>query len=87
MTLFAVPDGRYPAVVESTVYLLVERACALAPASVWINASASDGMVIDLQIRGVAPDLAFVADRILTLEGAMEVHPAAEVRVRARIPI
>lgn len=87
LTVSAVPDGRYPTVVESTAYLLVERACAETAATVSIASSTSDGLVIDLTVRRPPPDLAVVADRITLLNGQLEVQQAADVHLRARIPL
>ena len=83
----SVPDGPLPSLVESTVYLVVERASRLAPSSVGIT-TATGRVEVLVQVDGGAPDLDTVTDRVITLDGTMRLQPSdGRTTVTAVLPL
>lgn len=83
----SLPDEPLPALVESTVYLVVERASRAGPSSVRI--ARATGMVeVQVQVDGELPDLAAIADRVTALDGGMRVDPCdGRTKVTATLPL
>ncbi len=69
------PDGRFPAVIESTAYLAVDRATAASPAEVAIR-SESGQLTTAVRGQGPDPDLGDLAARTTTLSGELSVRPS-----------
>lgn len=83
----SLPDGPLPALVESTAYLVVQRASRLAPSSVRI-ASATGTLEVRVHVDGGVPNLATVTDRVTTLDGTMRVDPSdGMTTVTATLPL
>ncbi|WP_369264866.1 hypothetical protein [Streptomyces sp. R35] len=82
-----VPRVRYSDVLESTVYLVVARMSENRPTRVSVDTC--DGQLIaHVTVTGELPDLADLADRITTLEGALISRTEqGETRVTARLPL
>ncbi len=85
LRIAAVPDGRLPQVIESTVYLLVEQASRHNPATVRLHANA-DTVEIDIDLPRQPGQLD--ADRITTLDGELTIDTLGETtHVRATLPL
>jgi signal transduction histidine kinase len=69
------PDGRFPAVIESTVYLAVDRATSASPAVVAIRHEPGQLMTTVL-VQGPSPDLGDLTARTTTLGGELSVRPS-----------
>jgi len=73
--LIEAPDGRFPAVIESTAYLAVDRATAASPAEVAIRHE-SGQLTTTVRVQGPDPDLGDLAARTTTLGGELSVRPS-----------
>ncbi|WP_329332805.1 histidine kinase [Streptomyces sp. NBC_01352] len=82
-----VPRVRYPDVLESTVYLVVARMSENSSTRVCVDTC--DGQLIaSVAVAGRRPDLAELADRITTLEGALSFHTEdGTTQVTVRLPL
>ena len=69
------PGSRFPAVVESTAYLAVDRATVASAADVALRHEYGL-LTTTVYVRGPAPDLGDLADRATTLGGRVWVTPA-----------
>lgn len=76
LRLVKAPTERFPAVVESTAYLAVDRATAGSPAEVALHHEHGQ-LRLTVSVRGPAPDLGDLADRVTTLGGEVRVEPVA----------
>lgn len=85
LSLENAPEQRFEPVVESTVYRLVERCCARAPATVSISTQGAN-LLVNVHVRGKPADLSAEIDRVATLDGECVVVPGPLVRVTATIP-
>lgn len=85
LSLEEAPEQRFEPVVESTVYRLVERCCARAPASVSVSTQGPN-LLVDVHVRGKPADLSAEIDRVATLDGDCLVVPGPLTRVTATIP-
>ena len=76
LRLVEAPTERFPAVVESTAYLAVDRATVGSPAEVALRHE--HGLLrLTVSVRGPVPDLGDLADRVTTLGGEVRVEPVA----------
>jgi signal transduction histidine kinase len=69
------PDGRFPAVIESTAYLAVDRATEASPAVVAIR-SESGRLTTTVRVEGPDVDLGDLTARTTTLGGELSVRPS-----------
>ncbi len=76
LRLLAAPTGRFPAVVESTAYLAVDRATAVSSAEVVLRHE-QGLLMLTVSVRGPVPNLGDLVDRVTTLGGEARVEPAA----------
>ncbi|MGH9291051.1 MAG: sensor histidine kinase [Acidimicrobiales bacterium] len=83
----AMPQERFPAVVETAAYLVVAEAAKAGAASV--NATGRDGaLLVDVETEAQPQGLVDLEDRVGALDGrvAVERAPGGGVRIRAEIP-
>jgi signal transduction histidine kinase len=86
--IVSAPSERFPAVVESTAYMLVARASECGRTTV--GAAGTDGLlVVGATIEGDVGDLGDVADRVRTLAGSLDVTHSGggATLVRLRLPV
>ncbi|MFF4353050.1 histidine kinase [Streptomyces sp. NPDC001530] len=82
-----VPRVRYPDVLESTVYLVVARLSENRPTRVSVDRCHGQ-LITYVAVTGEMPDLADLADRITTLEGALTSRTEqGETRVTVQLPL
>jgi signal transduction histidine kinase len=76
LRLVEAPSERFPSLVESTVYLAVDRATSGSAAMVAIRHE--DGLLrMSVSVRGPVPDLRDLVDRVTTLGGEVRVESVA----------
>jgi signal transduction histidine kinase len=85
LRLGPLPDARLDPVIESTAYLLVERATSRSPSSVTVCVSA-DQVRIEVSMEGQCPDLDALSDRIAALDGTITVADGDPSVVVASLP-
>jgi signal transduction histidine kinase len=100
LRVVAMPDKRLPVAVETAAHVLVDEAVARAErrpeaATIRVEAEVRDGVLAvavddpgDADTAGAARELAGVADRIVALDGRLDVGAAPDggVHIRAEIP-
>jgi signal transduction histidine kinase len=87
VTAVRLAEGRFPAVVESTAYLLVERATSGGAAEVAIEHGDGGSLSVRVAVRGRLPGLDDVVDRVTTLGGtATTSGDRREIVVRLPMP-
>jgi hypothetical protein len=70
LRITAVPPGRFPDLIESTVYVFVDRICADGATTVAVTVE-RDRLLVDTTTGDRAPRLTGIADRVATLEGSI----------------
>lgn len=86
LRLKRLPDTRFDPVIESTMYVLIERAtshAASADAAVFVE---NGSIRTELDIDGPCPDLTAVSDRITALNGTLSVTSGDSCAVVASLP-
>ena len=82
LTLLALPHSRLTALVESTLYLLVERASRDRPVSVRVDVR-NDAVGVTVSTQGDLPHLNSSFDRILALDGTFAVSSVEDATLVA----
>ena len=81
------PDRRFPAVVETTAYLLVAKAAAAGPTTVYA-ADDGDALRVRADVAQAEIVLTGLHDRVTALAGHLEVLPVGDgCRIELELPL